>query len=547
MTVSPAGVRYYLDERPLADYRELKALKRYELMGILRDVIADKGIGPDCIDWVTKPWLHQLSVFLAGALEGNFFMSLDMGTGKTKIFMDWYLFNLAAERIKKRALIIVPDELNIEGWMDDASTHSKFPFTPLVGSTVQKWDALSGSPEQGFVGVTYLGLMHMIADVEEVFDKKTKEKKNKMLVNPARVKDMVSFVDCLEADETHEIRNADALPSKVCQVLSQKVPVRYGGTGTPFGRNPMDLWAQFNFIDHGETLGSKALFREVFFNAKTGWGGWKDWVFDKRMEEDLHRILANRSLRYEDYECSDLPPIVSRVVKVPFTKEAYQYYRPAREKMEALAKGSVDESLVETSFSKLRQVCSGFLYVGTDLKDRISNRFTSPIPKLEAMIQLIKAVPNKKFLVFLEFEESRRIVKERLKKEDIPFSVVEKTSDKNSKIRAVHEFKKNKNKKVLVSHWKAAGVGGNFQMAQYILFYEGPVSPIYRKQCIKRVQRPGQKEDKVFIYDFVTASSVEVKILKFIEEGEDLFRSIVSGRETVDSNRVPLLEQFSEF
>lgn len=546
MTISPEGIRYYLDERNLTDWRELKSLRRYELMGILRDTIQEQGLDPECINWKTKPWLHQLTVFVAGALEGNFFMSLDMGTGKTKIFLDWYRFNLVAGRIKKRALVIVPDELNIEGWIDDARVHSEYSVTPLVGSTAQKWDSLQESPERSIAMVTYIGLMHMVT--ENTSKKKGKEvnkgsggkkKKRKLEVSQKHINRMLSLVDCVMADETHEIRNYQSLPALVCQVLSNRVPVRYGGTGTPFGRDPMDLWSQFHFIDHGETLGQLGLFREAFFNSKAGWGGHKKWVFDTRMEEDLHRLLANRSLRYEDTECSDLPPIVSRQVRLPFTKEAYSFYKPAKVKMELLARGKEEDNDVESSFSKLRQVCSGFLYVNVE-GDRIANRFTTS-PKLDALVSLVLSIPNKKVLVFVEFEESRAMVSERLTKEGVRHVVVEKTVDNYSKIAAVRKFKQDLDTQVLVSHWKSAGVGGNFQMAQYVLFYEGPVSPIYRKQCIKRVQRPGQQEDKVFIYDFVTVNSVEEKILKFIEEGEDLFAGIISGKATVDNNRTPLL------
>jgi len=536
MGVSAAGIRYYLDERELKDWRTLKTWRRPALMRTLRDVITDQGFGKEAIDWKTKPWLHQLATFVAGALEGNFFMSLDMGTGKTKIYLDWYHFNLVTEDCSRRALAIVPSDINLEGWEDDARVHSHYPFIPLVGSTEQKWDLLDSSPEQCIVGVTYPGLMHMLCNL--VTDHKSQ--KNRMQVSSKLAGTMLQYVDCLLADETHEIRNWESLHYQSCMALSSKIKVRYGGTGTPFGRNPADLWSQFHFVDHGDTLGSYSMFRNVFFNKKVAWGGWNDYKFDRRMEDDLFRILGNRSLRYEDWECSDLPPIVEKRIVVPFTKEAYSYYKPANKTLQEIARGkSLEDTEVEASFIKLRQVCSGFLYAKTPT-GRSAIRFSS-VPKLDALVEFLHELPeDEKMLVFFELDESRNMLRERLTKEKITFSVVDKKGGKSQKIEAVRKFKKDPKIRVLLSHWKSAGVGGNFQMAKYLGFYESPVSPIYRKQCVKRVQRPGQKADRVFIVDFVTGNSVEIKILDYLKEGEDLFSSIITGTETLNT-RVPLL------
>ena len=75
----------------------------------------------------------------------------------------------------------------------------------------------------------------------------------------------------------------------------------------------------------------------------------------------------------------------------------------------------------------------------------------------------------------------------------------------------------------------STGVDGLQEVCRYLVFFESPVSPITRKQAIKRVHRPGSSR-KVFIYDLIMQNSVDVRILDFIEEGRNLFEALVNGQ-----------------
>jgi len=55
--------------------------------------------------------------------------------------------------------------------------------------------------------------------------------------------------------------------------------------GIPVGRDPQVLWAQFNYCDHGETLGETlGIFRAAFFRAETNyWSGFPNYIFEKSL------------------------------------------------------------------------------------------------------------------------------------------------------------------------------------------------------------------------------------------------------------------------
>ena len=71
-------------------------------------------------------------------------------------------------------------------------------------------------------------------------------------------------------DESQRVKNEDTLNFDISNVISSKCDFTYLMTGTPFGRDPRDLWAQFYLMDRGETFGmNKSIFEQVYFDTKT--------------------------------------------------------------------------------------------------------------------------------------------------------------------------------------------------------------------------------------------------------------------------------------
>ena len=141
--------------------------------------------------------------------------------------------------------------------------------------------------------------------------------------------------------------------------MSQSCSVKYDLTGTPFGRNPMDLWTQFYAIDRGATLGKTlGIFRECFFTTKINYWGGYEYTFDSKMEKKLYQVLKNRSLYYKDTECQDLPEQVFTDVVVSFPVDTHQYYKKVVEELIA-SKGNYQ--LMQNAFMRMRQIASGYM------------------------------------------------------------------------------------------------------------------------------------------------------------------------------------------
>lgn len=514
--ISKKAVRQFLS-RPMKDYSFIKEVSRKDLLREIKPLSKEIGF-----KFKTEPYLHQLACFYIGICLDDFLFLLDMGLGKTKIILDILWFRILSGEVN-RVLILVPQETHIEGWEEQIELHSYLEGVPLYGTTEERWSLILEGEGDLFV-LNYQGLMYMVCSIE-----KNKKGKNKLKVNPTLLKRFVSNFDAVVFDECHGAKNKESLTWRLCNRLTNYIRVSYGATGTPFGRNPEDLWSQFFMIDKGETLGSTlAEMRQAFFKQEEHFMGFTKWAFDDSKEDSFHKRLQNRSIRYSDSECSDVPKTVYIVQRFSLPSSNMEYYVGAVNGI-IEAKGKPRE--LSNSFVKLRQICSGYVsYVDEDgNKDIILFEHN---PKLDLLRELLQALPlNHKMIIFYEFNPSGDALTETVKELGIGCAVVRGGRKKGTNRDEIRRFKKKKDCRILIANWASAAEGGNFQVANYMAFYESPVSPIKRRQCEKRIARTGQTK-RTYIYDLVAShkASIEMKILEYLEEGEDLFQSIVEGK-----------------
>ena len=518
MPVSRAAVKEF-QKRKLDDYSFLKRLSHKKIKRHTEELI--KGTG---FSFKTEPFTHQYASFYAGACLDSFMFLLDMGLGKTKIVMDITGYRHAMGEMD-RTLVVVPSEVNIEGWEEEAATHSNLEVVPMYGSTEQRWRLLE---EKGdlFV-INYLGLLYMACDLK----RQKNTGKNKMKIQQKYLRKLVASFDSIVMDEIHFAKNKQSTTFKTINQFASRFPIRYGLTGTPFGRDPIDLWAQFYLVDQGETLGENmGIFREALFKKQISRAGFPEWVFNEANRDKLHRMIQNRSIRYEDSEVQDLPKLVEKTVTVPLARDAERYYADGL--LGIIATGGVLSDM-KGAYAKLRMICAGFLQMKGEDSVKHIVPFNSP-PKLEILKQLLQEIPHeRKTVIWHEYQYSAKMIEAVLKELRIPYAAIRGETDVVSNVK---KFKYS-DARVLVANYASGSTGGNFQIANYMIFYDPCDDPIKYKQAFKRVYRTGQ-ERRTFCYHLVTrcSKSVDVKIRGFVEEGQSLFKALVQGKTTLADN-----------
>jgi len=149
-------------------------------------------------------------------------------------------------------------------------------------------------------------------------------------------------------------------------------------------------------------------------------------------------------------------------------------------------------------------------------------------PKIEAMLELVREMPyNSKMIIYHEYTHTGHMIEQALQKEKI--ACVRLYGGTKDKKGAIETFKNEKSCWVLVVNNASGSKSLNLQVANYTIYFEGPVSPINRQQSQKRTSRTGQ-EKTTYYYDLIMKSGVDWQILSYLKEGRDLMRDIIHGR-----------------
>lgn len=499
----------------------------------IKEVIRSLKTVPDFGD--VKLYLHQLVCFLVMHYFPRFMLFLDMGGGKTLLTLMMIRYRKQMGK-RVRAVVFVPYITAIETWIEETAKHTpELVCVPLLGTSEENRYWLENEEGDIFVLTYQTGIALCSERIKT--DKETKTGRKKVVWNfkAADVRSYFARFDTLVMDEIHKIKNASSLYYRMCWAIStaKKTNHVYGLTGTPHGREPSDLWAQFHVVDLGETLGETlGMFKEAFYSQSKGHWTKYEFKFRKKLKGLLHERIKHRSIRYEITECHDMPDRIPVPKFVRAGEGIKAYYDAAVNEIERLQKqGNKDYAAIESKWHQMRQLSSGFMTL-KDMDPGSANekhfiKFDEN-PKLDALVELIDTMPDgHKMIVFHDYQFTNNVISEGLTAVKIGHARVwGKGKDPIGELR---RFKSDPKCRVLVINSKSGSSSLNLQIANYVVFFEQPASSIDREQAERRAWRPGQ-EWTVFIIDILMRGTEDAKQRKSNQEGRDLMRDVLDGK-----------------
>lgn len=522
--IAKSGIEAFLKKRA-ESYDWIKSLDRQ----VIEEAIDELDPRPT---FHTKPFLHQLACFYLGVKLRSCAFFLKMGLGKSKIILDIFAHHLQCNEDGK-LLILVPYLINFASWQDQIALHLPHVKASVIHGSRDERRALLDDDARIHI-LNYSGLV-ALTSVPSSAGKKKKSSKTKHSISADSAAELASRYTMLVLDESTAIKNHASLSFKAAKILAHSIPRRYILTGTPFGRNPENLWTQFYVVDFGETLGKTlGLYRAAFFTSKKNyWGGYVH-TFDTRKTKLLGEKVKNKSIQYAVDECLDLPKMTSTSIFVDWATDAQPYYSKICDSMKTSLKQKLK---LETNFMKLRQITSGFFRtdVSNDGDSDVVDVLFSPNPKLDALEELVSSIvdsQNDKFVIFHFFITTGKLISDRLTKMGVGHERL--WSRTNDKALALRSFMHDDHCRALVLNEQVGALGLNLQVANYVIFFELPVSPIVREQAEARCRRPGQTKP-VFCYDLVMRNSIDEKLSEYVKSGRDLLREVLNGSVSVDA------------
>jgi SNF2 family DNA or RNA helicase len=306
-------------------------------------------------------------------------------------------------------------------------------------------------------------------------------------------------------------------------------------SGTPSPNGLRDLGGQICLLDEGERLGHcKSVFEKRFFKKCPYTYEYtpKPHAF-KEITESISDICV--SLRTEDYV--EMPQIVSLTKKVKLSKKQMKMYKEL-EKTLVLEEFDLEVANQAACTQKLLQLSNGSMYktqMSVDEYERIvEDREVIEIhdEKIHCLESIVEEACGKPILLAYSFQfDKDRILKA------FPNAVVFEEDD-----TAYPRWNKGEID-LLIAHPASIGHGLNLQKGSNIAVWYGlNWSLELYLQFNKRLARPGQPDEKVFLYHIITEGTHDERILPSLREKnceqDDILKAIEVPKELVKQSNI---------
>ena len=185
-------------------------------------------------------------------------------------------------------------------------------------------------------------------------------------------------------------------------------------------------------------------------------------------------------------------------------------------------------SLIERKLELDKKDSTGMLALITELK-KVCN--FDPISETSSKLDYLKEIiqdsftRGEKIIVFSQYVETLKFIQKNLSVKTLIF---DGSLNKKQKDSTVDQFQNSSEPIVFLASLQAGGVGLNLQAASRVVIFDRWWNPAVEKQAIARAHRMGNK-NKVHAIKFVSAGTIEERILDLLHYKEDLFDEIVEG------------------
>ena len=143
----------------------------------------------------------------------------------------------------------------------------------------------------------------------------------------------------------------------------------------------------------------------------------------------------------------------------------------------------------------------------------------------------LQKTPDEKFVIFAYFRGTLRYLKRRLEREGISTGLIMGDMG-DTKWDVVHQFRQPDGPSVLLSS-EVGSEGIDLQHCRFLVNYDLPWNPMRVEQRIGRLDRLGQKADRISIINFSLMDTIEEKILERLYNRINIFEESIGDLENI--------------
>jgi len=457
-------------------------------------------------------WKHQRRAFwyavsLWGGMEnshgGGVCLNMRMGTGKSSVAI-----HLIANYRFEKTIIIAPSKI-LDVWDQQFQEHDPLGCRVLIlkdGSVKRR--AQQAIDHLELCKEVYTGQPSVIVVNYEA----------------ARQGDLAAFIlrntwDCAISEESHRIKEPTGITSKFVGLLGRKSKHRLALTGTLLPHSPLDVFAQWRFLDPSIFGTSWTKFRSKYA-ILGGFNGYQVTGY-LRLDELQQKIysIAYRVNPEEDSTKRDAPIQVYRKSKLNKGKNIY--WNMYNHMVTEVKGGIVSAGNALTKLLRLQQITGGHL------KDEEGvQHYDIDTAKAELLADVLLDLPiHEPLVIFCRFHPDMDICTRACEASG------RTVSELSGRLDTKQEWIDGKTD-VLIAQIASGKEGISLVRASYTIYYSLGFSLGDFDQSVSRTDRPGQKADQVTCIHLLMEGTVDEQIYKAIQDRRDIIKSVLEDMES---------------
>lgn len=474
--------------------------------------------------WNLEPLSHQLEEYNAHKKTASRMVLWEQGTGKSKLCID-IAQHLYRESLIDCVVVLAPPGVDRVWYRDQLDEH----LIPEVSAgtlrllletktvSTKKFNRMLGQ----YIESTDKLLWACVAYPSSITAKMSKVLREILLCRKT----------FLIMDESHYLKNQDALVTRNTSILCSMAEYKRVLTGTPTDGNPFDMYSQVELCQPGywEEKGIhsfaqfKHTFAEIFIPIDPFTKRPRRYEKIKSFKNlpKLWGIVEPLVTRVRKKDVLDLPDKLYSKRYIALSTEQQAVYTELKEEYYTMVDGQdcSIRNVMSWLVKAMRVTCN---HISTDVGDTV--HIGKVNPKLEALKDII-AEGEGKFLVWTMFTEDIRIIQNEFGQEMVAQYYGELSPQERQ--QEMDRFKNDTECRVMVLQTRAGAEGLTLTEATTSVYYSNSPRLILRQQSEDRNHRIGQKNPVLYI-DLVAHGTVEELVVGLLKKKQDV-SNILTG------------------
>lgn len=465
----------------------------------------------------TEPREHQRIGLNLSSDKKIFALLMEQGTGKTKVALDTAV-NLYIKGKIQALLVVAPSGVDYSWVKEEIPKHI---LTEIITVT-RLYKSKTARNTCDILGrknfIKKSGVFKIIVMMPEALLTKAGQE--------FATEFLRAHVTMMVVDESGKLlKNHKAARTKMLIKIGKLAKYRRILTGTPVTKSPLDLFAQFWFLDP-EILGFNNYFsfRNYFSEMVTEFAGGRSFqkIIGYKNEHKLEALVAPHSYRVLKKDCLDLPNKIYQKVFYELDKEQQRIYNEIKEndlafpdlphseeemfKMLSESKDTIITDNILKKLLRLQQVVGGYAPLENG---KIYSLFEpSKNPRIQALLDAVEEIPGK-IIIWSRFVTEIKELNKILGEKSVAYYGEMTTEDRNE---SMTRFKTDENMRFLIAN-QSMGYGWTCNEATCCVYYSNNFNLEHRLQSEDRCHRMGQTKTVIYI-DIVAEDTVDEHILK---------------------------------